>query len=85
MKFVTPPRADRAAKVDADGHCLLHSVSVCLMGTEIYYNALRQAVGHELKEYRDFYVGALGEAYEAQQYEQDIEDAVTSSGRSNDR
>jgi hypothetical protein len=45
-------RVSRSAKVDADGHCLVHSLSVALVGSEVYYHALRVALAEELKQHR---------------------------------
>ena len=45
----------RVVKVDSDGSCLPYAVSRCLVGKEILYDALRQALVEELTENEAFY------------------------------
>lgn len=44
---------------EGDGHCLVHALSRCLTGRELFWHALRLALHRELSDRRDDYLAAL--------------------------
>lgn len=40
---------------DGDGHCLVHAVSRCLVGRELFWHALRTNIYNHMKTHRDRY------------------------------
>ena len=47
-------------KTKGDGNCLVNAISRCLVGHEIFHDALRTAMHRELSLHRDFYARCLG-------------------------
>ena len=41
--------------VDGDGHCLVHAISRCLVGRELFWHALRMSIYVHMKDNRDRY------------------------------
>ncbi|XP_019851334.1 PREDICTED: deubiquitinating protein VCIP135-like isoform X2 [Amphimedon queenslandica] len=44
---------------DGDGHCLVHAISRCLVGRELFWHALRTNMQSHLKSHHDWYVSKL--------------------------
>lgn len=45
-----------ALHADGDGHCLVHAISRCLVGQELYWHALRTGLQHRLLVDKDWYL-----------------------------
>ena len=61
--------------VDGDGHCLVHAISRCLVGREVYWHALMVEMQRNLKQNKHLYEKELHEFYSPDNFNQCIEEA----------
>ncbi|XP_065072259.1 deubiquitinating protein VCPIP1-like [Rhopilema esculentum] len=61
--------------VEGDGHCLVHAISRCLVGREIYWHALMVEMQRNLKQNKQLYQKKLHEFYSPDSFNQYIKEA----------
>ena len=61
---------------DGDGHCLVHAISRCLVGRELFWHALRCGLYSHLTTNIDRYKATFKEFYEEEEWEKIIEEAA---------
>ena len=61
---------------DGDGHCLVHAISRCLVGRELFWHALRQGLYSHLTTNIDRYKTLFKEFYEEEEWEKIIAEAA---------
>lgn len=61
---------------DGDGHCLVHAISRCLVGRELFWHALRHGLYSHLTENLNRYTSLFKEFYEEEEWEKIIAEAA---------
>ena len=61
---------------DGDGHCLVHAISRCLVGRELFWHALRHGLYRHLTDNIDHYKTTFQEFYEEEEWEKIIAEAA---------
>ena len=61
---------------DGDGHCLVHAISRCLVGRELFWHALRHSLYSHLTDNLAKYKETFKEFYEEEEWEKIIEEAA---------
>ena len=61
---------------DGDGHCLVHAISRCLVGRELFWHALRHGLYQHLTENIASYKTMFKEFYEEEEWEKIIAEAA---------
>lgn len=61
---------------DGDGHCLVHAISRCLVGRELFWHALRHALYIHLTHNKEKYQEMFKEFYEEEEWEKIIAEAA---------
>lgn len=60
---------------DGDGHCLVHAVSRCLVGRELFWHALRVNMQTHLKTHGDKYISMLKDFLSEEEWPEIVEEA----------
>ena len=60
---------------DGDGHCLVHAISRCLVGRELFWHALRTNLHHHLASNLDRYKEIFKEFYSEEEWSDIIDEA----------
>ena len=61
---------------DGDGHCLVHAISRCLVGRELFWHALRTNLHNHLKVHQASYAALLKDFIEDDEWPKIIEEAA---------
>ena len=61
---------------DGDGHCLVHAISRCLVGRELFWHALRHGLFQHLTDNLSRYKSMFKEFYEEEEWEKIIAEAA---------
>ncbi len=61
---------------DGDGHCLVHAISRCLVGRELFWHALRSNLHSHLSTYRGRYTELFRDFYSPEEWEGLIAEAA---------